>query len=435
MNKLGFFLAAMKAQEHRRRAWVFSAFTLIMEDQDEWKKRPYAYRIVQTPTGHFFVDPDNNMQLTQIDGSKAGEPPFNVHEEVHLGAGDMSNIKKPITTTYGNVFFNAVLTVWALNSKIDFLLGRISPRQMEDMILPRLKDTPATVEERNDKDIYVDEFLNFCDAAFYLAGFTQICVPAATEKSLVAAPGIVQLKERLLKENEERLHDPTVIAKIQAELVQYDRDYLKGDPSENFLIGNKSFQVVRSKMFGMHGAEVGLSESVDVELIRNSLSQGWDVSKFPAMNNSLRAGTFNRSAQTMLGGESVKWLLRASSNMVISKDDCGTKLGLPVNVDNNNFKKLVGFSIVEGNGVKKINTDEEAGTYLGKKVIRRSPMFCNLDKTDYCKVCVGDRLSENPTGLSAAVSEFGSTLMLIYMAAAHGKALVLAHMDYKTAIQ
>jgi hypothetical protein len=62
-------------------------------------------------------------------------------------------------------------------------------------------------------------------------------------------------------------------------------------------------------------------------------------------------------------------------------------------------------------------------------------MFCRLEKTDYCKACVGQRLAENPTGLSAAISEYGSAFLSIYMAAAHGKALVTAKLDFKTAIQ
>jgi hypothetical protein len=435
MNKLAFFLAAMKADEHRRRAWVFSAFTMTAEDPDEWKKRPYAYRIVQTPTGHFFVDPDNNMELSPIEGSKAGEPPFSVNEHIQLIPGDVPNLKKTVETSYGNLLFNYVAIVWALNSKIEFQTGRISPSQMEDLILPRLKDTPKDPSTRKDEDIYVDEYLNFCDAMFYLAGFTQICVPAATEKSLVPPPGLKELKDKLFKQYEGRLNDPTVQALISAELVKFDKEYLKGDPSEGFLLGGKSFNVVRKKMFGTLGGEVGLDESVQMDVIKNSLSEGWDISKFPAMNNSLRAGSYNRGAQTMLGGESVKWLLRASSNITVTQDDCGTTLGMPEMVTNENFKKLVGFSIVEGKSTKKIASEEEAGAYLGKKIIRRSPQFCSLDKTDFCKVCVGDRLAENPTGLSAAISEYGSAFLSIYMAAAHGKALLLAHMDYKTALQ
>jgi hypothetical protein len=438
MKKSDFFLAAMRAQEYRRRAWVVSAFSLIQEAPDAWQKNPYAYRVVQTPSGHFFVDPDNSNHLSPIEGTEAGQPPLSFKERLTLQAqtfeGLLPNDAQELETNYGNALFNYTAVAYPFGKKLPYQVGRVSPGQMEDLIIDRLKDTPKEGEPRNDQDIYVDEYLKFTNAMFYLAGFTQLCVPATTKKTMTPAPGIVELKERLLEENKERLHDPAVIAKIQEQLIAYDRAYMKGDPGENFLIGRKSFQVVRSKMFGMHGAETGLSESVDVELIRNSLSQGWDIEKFPAMNNSLRAGSFNRGAQTALGGESVKWLLRASSNIAVTQDDCGSRLGNTFHCDGSNFKWLLGFWVIKPSGDEQV-TAENVSNYIGKTVSVRSPMYCKLDKTDYCAHCVGQRLAENPTGLSAAISEYGSAFLAIYMAAAHGKQLTLAKMDFKTAIQ
>jgi hypothetical protein len=436
MNKRDFFLAAMRADEYRRRAWVFSAFALTNEGGEKWKENPYAYRIVQTPAGYFFVDPDNGNQLSPIEGVAMGEPPFSHKERVQLKAGDLPNLKEDIDTTYGRIFFNYVALVWPFHDKLPYINERANARAIEDAILPRLKDTPKEGETRDGQSIYVDEYLNFCDAMFYLAGFTQLCVPAGSEKAMVQAPGMQELRAKLIEENKDRLHDPAVVAKIDAELVAYDKAYLKGDQAEGFFMGkSKSYNIVRKKLFGMHGAEIGLGDGVNVELIQNSLSEGWDISKFPAYNNSLRAGSYNRGRETMLGGESVKWLLRSSSNMMVTEDDCGTKLGIPMIVDNNNFVKLIGFSVVSEKGHIKVESAEDAKSYLGKHIMRRSPMFCKLDKTDFCKVCVGDRLAENPTALSSAVSAYGSAFMDIYMQAGHGKQLVVAHFDFKYSIR
>ena len=136
----------------------------------------------------------------------------------------------------------------------------------------------------------------------------------------------------------------------------------------------------------------------------------------------------------MLGGESVKWLLRASSNIMVAQEDCGTRLGNLVEVTNDNYKRLTGFWLVSGTTDTLVTDNEAAGKYLGKVVTVRSPMFCKLDKTDYCSRCVGKRLSDTPTGLSSAVSEYGSAFLGIFLAAAHGKQLTLAKMNYKTAI-
>lgn len=484
MKKHDFFLAAMKAGEYRRRAWVISAFSIINEADDAWKRDPYPYRIVQTRTAYFFVNPEKTSELIQLEDVDVASAPFNHRDKFVMKTGDIPNYvdeQQDLVTSYGQFLFNWIMCVYPFNRKIPYLTGRISPRVIEELVIHRLKDDPTSsaqmvldaanrmhasgrkpiADEVNEMHmatgrpppfepsslpamasdanpteapIYVREYLVMADSAFYLAGFTQLWVPAATRKAMTAPPGIAELKAKLLEQYKDRLHDPAVIAKIDAELIKYDTEYLKGDPSEGFLIENKSRKVVRRKLFLMTGAEAGLEDGVDVDLIQNSLSEGWDISKFPIMNDSLRAGSYNRGAETMLGGEAVKWLLRASSNMSVAAADCHSTIGIPIALSEQNRKKYLGFSVVTPEGSEKLH-DDTIGKYLGKQVMIRSPMFCRLEKTDYCAVCVGDRLSLNPTALSSAVSEYGSKFMLLFMKKMHGTQLALAHMDYRTAIQ
>lgn len=434
MQKQEFYLKALKSGLYKKKAFIISAFSLIREDFSQWKKDPYPYRIVQTQTGYFFVDPENKEKLIPIEGSVIGEPLFKFKEPIDLKTGELPNLKKDITSTIGNVFFNYCSIVNSFGDKIDYLEGKVNIRAIEDLIATRLQDTPDESFVRNNKDIYVDEYIKFVDSTLFLTNFTQLCVWAATEKVMTPPPGIVEFKQALLDKYKDRLHDPVVVAAIDAELVKFDAEYLKGDPGENFLTSSKLRNIVRKKLFLMHGAEVSLNDGVNVDLIENSLSQGWDINKFPAMNNSLRAGSYNRGKETQLGGESVKWLLRASSNIMVPVDDCGTRIGKLFKVDKNTVSKLIGFSIVTENGYKTIDSETDTGTYLGKTLMVRSPMYCKLDKTDYCKICVGVKLSNNPTGLSLAVSEYGSNFMSIFMAAGHSKGLMLAKMNYKEAL-
>ena len=81
--------------------------------------------------------------------------------------------------------------------------------------------------------------------------------------------------------------------------------------------------------------------------ITKSLAEGWDITKFPEMMDGSRAGSYSRGAETMLGGEQVKWLLRTSSNMRITQKDCGSRLGYRMQVTPTTIKQLVGFSIVD----------------------------------------------------------------------------------------
>jgi hypothetical protein len=439
MDKRTFFLKAMQADEYRRRAWVISAFSLIREGMEAWKKDAYPYRIVQTPSGHFFVDPEKGNALTLIEDADPKEPPLKIKDHLELKEGEIPNVYKDIKTTYGNVLFNYTALIWPFGKKVPFAEGRVSAANLEAYVIKRMRDNPKAGEQADastgqDAPLYVSEYLKFCDAMFYLAGFTQLCVPAVTRKTMQAPPGLLELRKKLLEENKDRLNDPAVIAGIMKKLIEFDKEYLKDDEGANFLITKKSYDVVRSKLFLMHGAESGLGDGVEVDLIQNSLSEGWDINKFPAMNNSLRAGSFNRGAETMLGGEAVKWLLRASSNMTVTQEDCGSRLGLEIHVDNDTVHKLPGFSVVTQDGHEKIPDLEAAGKYMGKKILLRSSMFCKLEKTDYCAVCVGEKLALSPTALSAAIAEYGNIFLLLFMKKMHGTALQVARMNYKTAL-
>lgn len=448
MKRLEFFLAAMRVGMFRRRAWVVSAFAVIQEGPDDYKKDPYPYRIVQQYNGAFFVDPENTEQLIPLEDSTPGVPPFNKAEMIDLVPGQLVNVTEPVRASYGNVLANAIVLVWPFGGKIPFVLGKLDPRALEDLILPRLIDTPDELDPNAPKPrtatiaqpIYVDEYLKFTNAMTYLSGFADLFVSGGTEKSLLPPPGVKEFRESLFKKynidpNNPNI-DPAVIAAIAKELQGFDAEWLKGDDALNLLIQKKNFDVIRAKKFLMVGAESGLGDGQDMELVPSSLHEGWEVDKLPAMINNLRAGSFNRGAETMRGGEAVKWLLRASSNINILQQDCGSRLGVRVLLTPEKRKKYLNFTIVSTEpGLEKIQlTDDIIDKYMGKFIKVRSPMYCKLPFTDYCAVCAGPRLAENPTGASSAISDFGSTIMLMFMKANHGKALLLHKYDYKARI-
>ena len=441
MNKKEFFFKAMLAEEYKRVAWVFSAFSILKEDVDSWKEDPYPYRIVQTPSKFFFVDPDNrdgqgNSQLTVIEDSEPNTPLFGLQEEISVSQTETQlNLGVDrLVTTYGLLLLNYTVIYYPFKTKVTYINKEFRPKTVEKLIVDRFKDNPENDADRNDQDIYVDEYLKYCDAAFQMTAFSQIAVPGVTIKAIVGAPGIVEYRNKLLEENKGRLEDPAVIAGIDAKLVQYDKDYLANDDSMDFLIKDKSFKVVRKRLFGMHGAEAGFNEDGKIELIDNSLDEGWNSLKFPAINNNSRVGSYNRGFQTQLGGEAVKWLLRASANINITENDCGTKLGIPKIVLNDNLGWFVGHSIVHNNKLVFISSEDDIKPYIGKEVIVRSPMFCKLPKTDYCQVCAGKKLSANPEAASMAVSDYGSAFLGLFMAAMHGKELAVAKMNWRELI-
>jgi hypothetical protein len=441
MKKLDFFLNAMRAGEYKRTAWVISAFSIIAEGPEDWKKNPYPYRIVQTPVGHFFVDPSDTSKLISIDEFELGKPPFYVRDKATLLPDSVHNLVQEVTTTYGNILFNYIAVIYPFSKKIPFQLGRVTANKIESLIIDRLQDNPKNDAEKSPADdvtapIYVDEYLKFCNAIFSLSAYTQLWVPSYTAKSITAPPGVKELRTHLLEENKDRLHDPAVIAKIDAQLVQYLKDWMKDDLAMGFLIKDKSFSNVRKKLYLMTGAEYGMDDSKpEVDLIETSLSEGWDANKFATLNTSSRSGSFSRSSLTELGGEATKWLMRASSNITITMDDCKSNVGIEVLVNKGEESKLIGFTAIdiisdtENRSMQEKITSENVGNYLGRRIHIRSPMYCHATKTDFCKVCVGDRLAISPTGLSTAISEYGSVFLTTMMKSMHSSVLVLRRMN------
>lgn len=438
MHKNEFLIKSIPSLAYLNKNWMIALLSITYEDKDAYKKDPYPYRIVRDSFGVYFIDPEastgGEFKLTPIEGFEKTEPVFKFSDRILMPAGIIANLNIDTETTVGNAMFNLLCLVQSFGDKIPYQNKKISVSSLENYIAERLCDNPKTESERTKDKLYVDEYLKFVNAVFYLTNFTQLCVWAATEKVLTAPPGIAEFKQKLLEEYKDRLNDSVALAEIDKKLIAFDAEYLKGDPGENFLLSAKSRNIVRKRKYLMYGAEQGLEESVSLTPITRSLEEGWDMSKFPDMNNTLRAGSFNRGAETQLGGESVKWLLRASSNIVVTVDDCGSRFGKTIQVNSLNSNKLVGFNIITDDGITPVDTQEETGTYLGKTVMIRSPMYCLLDKTDYCKACVGKKLASNPKGLSMTISEYGSAFLLLFMKAMHGKQLNLVKLDYKSSL-
>lgn len=436
MDKLEYFIKALNAGRAQKRAWLIKIFGMLMPQalpdvsNPEVQKTLKEWDLYFDPTGYYTVDPAKPDTLVKITADPK-KPFCYPTEKVSVKKNALANISADMDTTYGRLLFNQIAIVYPFQSKVGFFNKNTSPSEVEQVILDSFADDVPVEEQRPDQ-IYVSEYLKYANAAFYLTGLTQLIVPAGTPKSMTTSPENEKLKQRLLLENKDRLHDPAVIADIAKQLVDYDKNvWLKDDDSLNFLLQKKSFSVVRSKLYLMHGAERGMQGGVDVDLITNSLTQGWDVKKFHAMNNNMRYGSQSRGAETMKGGEEVKWIFRAASNIVILPDtDCGAILGMDHQITEGNKKRFIGmFMIVDKKPVKI--TKDNLDSLVGTTVILRSTQFClSGPKTDYCSTCCGDQLSVNPKAAASFCSDTASTFLNMYMAGAHGKALEVARMNF-----
>lgn len=465
MDRFEYFRLYLRNKLYRKAAWVYPLFSIVTEDSisekilnnptkpkadsievgpkaklTQWlteqkAKNSLAYKPVYTVEGYGYVNPDDESKVIKISGCKLGVPMFTAKDAITLQPGDLASITSPTETTVGRALLNAILFDFIFGAKMPYVNEKLTPGKAEMLVLDRVEDTtPDDPSKLDPNKIYIADYIKFTNAAFYLANFSQLFVPGATYKTMTPPPGLKELKDKLVKENAGKLRDPVVVAKITKELQELDAKYLEGDAgADGFLISAKSRKIVRSKLFLMYGAEPGLVESNEVDTVVNSLEEGWDVASMPAYINSQRAGSFKRGSDTMMGGESVKWLLRASTNINILDGDCGSTLGIPTKMTDTRLRKLKGFSAIHNGKLVVIGADT-AAAMRGKTVLVRSPMFCKLEKTDFCKCCAGPRLSLNPDAASAAISGYGSKFMLLYMKAAHAKGTTLAEFNIEDSI-
>lgn len=430
MHKYDFLKLAFKNKKGEYKPWVISAFALI-----ENKGEDYYLKIIQTPTGHFFINKDGERE--QIEGTESGKPPFTFQENIALTVEDCPNLKNDTVATIGNYYFNYCSLYKSFGKKIEFINTEVNVEKIEKIIANKLHDDENDLSKETEEFIYVHEYLEFAKTLEFMKTLTQLCVWAATEKTVTPPPGIEKFKKELLLKYKDRINEPSVVAEIDKQLLAYAGEWLKDDPGgQKFLSSDKSRDVAYKKLFLMQGAEAGLDDKLEIDTITNSLSQGWDVNKWTTMQNSSRAGSYNRGASTQYGGEIVKWLLRATANIRITQHDCGTRLGVPLLITKDNLHFIAKSYLVTKSGEPLLIKDEtEAGQYLGKVVMKRSPMYCKLDKTDYCEVCMGPTLSASPEAPSMAVSQNGSAYMLMFMKKMHGTAMKTSHFDFREAFK
>ena len=415
MRKGDYFVQAINAQAYRYKAWVLHCFSKTrLTDADE-----FSYRLFPGETHYWFHDPESGEGVV-LEDTDVNVPPFSFREPIKLKAGAIANLDKDITSNYGRLLANAIALVYPLGDKIPYVEGEFSIGQIEKEIAHRLTTDPE-YQDRNsfkpEKPIFVSEYLTFVDALLSMEGYSQLCVPSATERTMTRDPRIPELRKQLLEKYKDRLNDPAVIAQIDAELIKMDKAWIKGDLGEGFYRKDKSYNIVRKKAHLMHGYESGFG--LEPATIENSLSEGWDIDKLPAMVNSLREGAYGRGKMTAMGGFATKTVNRMFQNTGLSDTDCETKMGWEREVTKNHE----GFYYLNTSGKTVLIDENNIGGLIGKTVKMRTPQFCKTRGSSFCRYCVGEPNAENKNALGAHAAALTSQLMDISMQAAHGREL------------
>ena len=410
MTKFEYMLHSINNGNYLKRQWLLLTFGILAPDSLEGLADNDLTTIIPEKGNKKQLAVKIGEETQPIEDFVPEQPLFAVNERFLLPANTLGMNKEAVETTYGIFIINAIMLYYPYGGAVEYINGKMEPKALNQLAHDLLKKDEVTVEQH----------IRFENAASFITCLTQVAVPSASRKSITPNKEIKKRRDELLKEYKDQLHDPAIVAKIQGELAQMDKDALKDDPSAGFFIKGKSFGVTRLKTMGMYGAEQDLEDDSKITVMTPSLTEGWDVDNMPMLINTLRGGSFSRGQETALGGESTKITTRIFQNFSVVGEDCGTSLGLTVTVTDDNYDQFVGRFIV---GQDKPLSKEKLGGMVNKTITLRSPIHCIQPGTDICKTCIGAALAESSVGLNAQAVRATSAFMGIFMAAMHGTTL------------
>lgn len=400
---------------------------LIKENSRVYPFRVFRVSEESDERGFLVYDDDGvSPKFISLGNIPKMEPLIRFLDKVIATQDLLPTISGQIETCYGNILVNWLLLYLPFGTKIPFQAGKLDGGHIDKLVNERFaRDNPENREKRDPALIYADEYLQYQKNAAYLDNWASFSTASVSIKGLTPNKEVAKfIKDKLA----EKGNKPTVseLAAIEEEAAKLDKATFKGTEDENFLTG-KNIKVGRKKMFYIYGLEEGFGLST---IVIPPLSKGVKAEDLPDYSNALRAASFNRGAQTALGGVGVKRANQIFQSVRIAVPDCGDKEGYEyVAMD---VEDLFGTYVFMKDEVR-IPTPEEAKGLLGKRIRIRSPMTCKTPQPHYCAVCVGTEIAMLPNGVHNTIAAIQSKEMLIFMKAMHGKSLSTSEYDEERA--
>ena len=321
----------------------------------------------------------DNVILIKLseDGSNA---PFHPFEQFHITSEMIANYTQqtPLLTDIGKFTVNYLLFADTVGNLVPYQNKKLSPGKTDSLIATLLLEGK----------IGRAEYLKYIDQGFWFLENGTLFVGAFTERSLTTGDDVLRRKQELLKQYKDQLSDPDIIARIETELINLDKAYIKGDASEIFFeaCGKKSYNEARKKMYLLFGMSNTFADPhKKFEFTPNSLEEGWEPKYLATGANEVRRGSYGRGIETAKGGAESKFILRTFQETRITEDDCGDIRGMEVQITEDNVDFYVDRYTVDN----ILITDENKASFIGKTIRIRSPMTCRC-KDGFCFKCCGE---------------------------------------------
>lgn len=416
MLKEEYFKKALKSGAYKYRNWVISILTRIVDNPYD---KDYTYKLVPKDGSMFFID--ENGLLKEITDYVSDRALINPHEKIRVLPEDAINIERSMESTYGLLFANYFMLIYAFGSKIKYINKSFTVSTIEDIIGENFHDNPGDTYPPTDEEMakadpdkfYVFERERLAEANNQLDHLNGILVTNVSKMSIVGSPNNKKIRDELISQHKGDINDPVLGAKIDKAIADEERRYIASDPdgTKHFYIKSKSYNNARKRMGGAYGYEAPFTSEQEGKLILPSLQEGLRKEDLPHLINGARAGSAFRANDTQIGGTRVKGAMQAFQNSVVIDGDCGTKLGFLRLVQASDKRILIGSYYTNDSGDAELISPDNFKSLLGKEILLRVPSRCASPPEKFCSVCSGTNLSRNKRSPAIATGNVGTTFL------------------------
>lgn len=428
LTRREYLFHACRAEAWRRLTWRMSIFNVCRFPKD---KEPKEYDVTFNEDGvpmYYAVVSDDNDTGTQYEwrmfaDAKPNEEIFWPEEELAVPKEELWGIDQDIISTPGRFITNWIVLRFAFGTKLPYLAEGGSFLVYEKEIYSRCLKNEED-EPENTTAIRPSEVDRFLQALYEVSPMCMAVVPTGTLNSLVTDPEVYKVRDQFLKDNADRLDDPSVVVELIEKLEKIDRAWLSKDQSIDFYSSKKA-RMRRRKLLIIGGIESAFREDGKYTLIAKSLSEETELTHAVERFNSIRDGSFSRGAETAKGGEQVRIIQMIFQNHRVVEGDCGTKLTHPTIFTEYNRKRYLGMNaVVDGKLV--VITEDFVAKNQGKLVRLRRPILCQQGHVDKCSACTSTSKPDEERAVGNDIAAGASNIMLNAMGAMHGRDTVVA---------
>lgn len=364
-------------------------------------------------------------------GKYDGKCRFNTYDIITIPKGyygkEGKKNKNSFTTTVGRWIFNKTF----IEPELFDILGYINkPVTSGEYKAINRKLSYALMEDKID----IDTLNRFLDRVETFMPYINIYSPGLTEKMITSSKVINKKKKELYNKYKKEIDagDYIVVEKMEAELKDFAREYLKDDPSmDAFLSGaTGSFDNHYKNMYIMKGAIKDPDPNKGYNIMLSNYIDGVSKDEYKTLANSLAAGPYSRGKKTEVGGHWEKQFLYAYQHITLDKkgSDCGSTTYKKVLLTEKNIQLWMYSYMVENGKLVELNSDN-MDKYIGKEVKFRFSAFCK-SKTGKCNACMGNKLYKlGITNVGMATAKIPSVLKLVSMKAFHDSVVKTVDMD------